>query len=263
MVAAAVPGSSEPAQEVEIRKLEMADVGWALRKGWGDFLAHRGDLLFLPVIYPFVGFLLSALAFQRSLFLLIFPLAAGFALVGPIAAAGFYELARRRESGEPSGWRHFLDPMRGRARWSLLALAGMLVILFLTWISAASILYGETMGKLRIEGAQPFIQALFSTAEGWRMIVIGNLMGAGFALAALVVSAFSFPMVVDKAVDPLTACLTSLRVFLKNPAVVLAWGFCVALILLIASIPLFVGLMVALPVLGYATWHFYTRAVAR
>ncbi len=247
----------------DVRALTPADLRWALAAGWDDFRALRGDILFLPLIYAAIGFVAAAVAFNRDLFPLIFPMAAGFALVGPIAAAGFYEIARRREAGLDTSWFHFLDPMSGRSRLPLLFLAAMLAGLFLLWVAVAQGIYGQTLGRLGPSTPGAFLSALFTTPEGWRMILLGNLAGAGFALAALIVSAFSFPMVVDRAVDPLAAVMTSVRAFAKSPMTMLRWGATVAAILLLASIPLFIGLMVALPVLGYATWHLYTRAVVR
>ncbi|MFQ3595928.1 MAG: DUF2189 domain-containing protein [Sphingomonadaceae bacterium] len=247
----------------DVRRIGPEDLRWALSEGWADFRAFRGDLVFLPLIYAAIGFLAAAVAFQRDLFPLIFPLAAGFALVGPITAAGFYEMARRRETGDDPSWRHFLDPMAGRARFPLLFLSVILAALFVAWVAIARSIYAGTLGTLPLEGAGAFLSALFTTPEGWRMVILGNLVGAGFALVALILSAFSFPMVVDRAVDPFEAITTSVRAFARNPLVMLKWGFLVAVILLLASLPLFVGLMVALPVLGYATWHLYTRAIER
>lgn len=246
-----------------VRPITPDDLRWALAAGWEDFRALRGDILFLPLIYAAIGFLAAALAFNRDLFPLIFPMAAGFALVGPVAAAGFYEIARRREQGLDTSWFHFFDPMAGRPRLPLLFLAVGLAGLFLLWVAAAQGIYASTLGRLGPHTPESFVADLFSTPEGWRMIVFGNLVGAGFALAALILSAFSFPMVVDRGSDPVAAILTSARVFATSPTTMLRWGATVAAILLLAALPLFIGLMVALPVLGYATWHLYTRAVVR
>ncbi|WP_448585676.1 DUF2189 domain-containing protein [Thermaurantiacus sp.] len=247
----------------EVRRIGRADLDWALKAGWEDFRELRGDLFFLPLIYAGIGFLAAALAYQRELFPFIFPLAAGFAIVGPVAAAGFYEVARRREAGEPANWFHFFDPLAGPARWPLLFLSGMLAGIFLMWVAAANGIYGATLKTLGPATPGEFVRALFTTPEGWRMVILGNLVGAGFAFVALVLSAFSFPMVVDKGTEPLTAVLTSVRAFAVNRAVMLRWGLMVAVLLLLGSIPLFVGLMVVLPWLGYATWHLYTRVVVR
>lgn len=246
-----------------VRAIGSADLQWALEQGWDDFKAKRGDLILLPFIYVVAGVLASVFAFNAALFPLIFPLAAGFALVGPAAAAGFYELARRRENGEDSNWWHFLDPLKGRSRLPLAMLTGMLAVLFLGWLAAAWAIYQGTLGTLGPPTPDDFVRDLFGTRQGWTMIVVGNLVGALFALATLAVSAFSFPMVVDKPVDPFAAIATSISVFKTSPATVAGWGARVALILLLGALPLFVGLIIALPVLGYATWHLYTRAVVR
>ncbi|MFN7173519.1 MAG: DUF2189 domain-containing protein [Thermaurantiacus tibetensis] len=257
------PDVPEAAGPAAVRRITPDDLRWALAAGWDDFRALRGDILFLPLIYAAIGFLAAALAFQRDLFPLIFPMAAGFALVGPVAAAGFYEIARRREAGLDTSWLHFLDPLAGRSRLPLLFLAVMLAGLFLLWVAAAQAIYARTLGLIGPPTPEAFLASLFTTPEGWRMVVIGNLVGAVFALVALVISAFSFPMVVDRGTDPIAAVLTSARVFAANPGTMLRWGATVAGILLLGSLPLFVGLMVALPVLGYATWHLYTVAVVR
>ena len=252
-----------PAGISAVRPLTSADLRWALGQGWADFKDKRGDLSLLPFSYPLGGVRASVLAFNADLMPLVFPLAAGFALVGPVAAAGFYELARRREAGIDAGWWHFLDPLKGRGRLSIAMLTVMLMAIFLAWMMAAQAIYTATLGHLTPGDAGAFAQALFATPQGWALIVAGNAVGAMFAVATLAVSAFSFPMVVDKATDAGDAVATSIAVFRRNPAMMIGWGVRVAAILAVAALPLFIGLMVALPVLGYATWHLYTRAVVR
>lgn len=246
-----------------VRLISSEDLDWALAKGWEDFKSKRGDILLVPIIYVVGGLVAAFFAFNADLFRLLFPLVAGFALVGPAAAAGFYELARRRESGLDSSWWHFLDPLKGRALLPLAMLTIMLAAIFLVWLGAADTIYRMTLGRLAPESTGAFIADLFGTSEGWALIIIGNLVGALLATLALAVSAISFPMVVDKPVDAATAVGTSLRVFARNPVTMLNWGVRVGVILAVAALPLLVGLIVALPVLGYATWHLYTRAVQR
>lgn len=246
-----------------VNSLTAADLDWALREGWNDFKDKRGDLLLIPIMYAVVGFLASIFAFNSQLFPLIFPLAAGFALVGPVAAAGFYELARRREAGIDASWFHFLDPLKGRSRVPLAVLTVMLAVIFVAWMGAAWAIYGNTLGQVGPATPSAFADAMFSTGPGLTMILVGNIVGAVFALVTLAVAAFSFPMVVDQPVDPVKAIATSIAAFRASPGTMVRWGITVALILLAGAIPLFIGLVVALPVLGYATWHLYTRAVAR
>ncbi len=252
-----------PQAAAAARPLTNADLRWALSQGWEDFKAKRGDLILLPFIYPLVGVLASVFAFNSNLLPLIFPLAGGFALVGPVAAAGFYELARRREAGIDASWWHFLDPLKGRSRVPIAMLTLMLAAIFLAWMGVAQAIYNATLGTLAPASPAAFVQDLFGTSQGWTMIIVGNIVGALFAVVTVALSAFSFPMVVDKSTDPSAAVATSVRVFQRNPAVMIGWGVRVALILALGALPLFIGLMVALPVLGYATWHLYTRAVER
>jgi uncharacterized membrane protein len=256
------PAAFEAAAPPRVRTLSQADLDWALKEGWRDFRAKRGDVLVLALLYPAVGFLAAAFVFNDQLLPLFFPLVAGLTIFGPAAASGFYEIARRREAGLPSSWVHFLDPLRGRGRAGLAVLTAMLAGLFVAWILTAYAIAAATIGMATQAGLADFVDQVLRTPQGWSMIIVGNLVGLGFAVVALVVSMISFPMVVDGA-DPLTALVTSVRAARANPAITAAWGLRVAGLLALGSLPAFLGLAIVLPVLGYATWHLYTRAVMR
>ncbi|NIJ19942.1 putative membrane protein [Sphingomonas naasensis] len=263
MTVARIDAAERPAEAFEVRTVSNADLGAALRQGWADFLEHRGDLLFIGFIYPLVGFAAAAVALQDSLIPLFFPIAAGIGLMGPAAAAGFYELARRREAGLESDWSHFLDVARRPSFDAFLAVAGLLLLLFLAWLATAAGLYMALMGPAAPDSATGFLTRLFTTPEGWTLIVLGNLAGLAFSAAVLTVSVVAMPMLVDKDVDARTAIHTSRLAVAANKGAMLRWGVTVAALLVIGSIPFFVGLAVVLPVLGYATWHLYTRLVVR
>lgn len=250
-----------PPLPAAVRDISGRDIDAALRDGWADFQALRGELLFLPVIYVVMGFMAGVIAFNGSIFPLLFPVVGGFALVGPVAASGFYELARRREAGMEASWQHFFDPLKRNARLPLVVLSMMLLVIFLFWVTVASGIHANTLGRLGPATPMVFVTQLFTTSEGWQMILFGNAAGAAFALVTLVLSAFSFPMAVDRGGDPVVPILTSIAAFRRNPRTMLRWGVMVGAILFLAAIPMFVGLMVALPVLGYATWHLYRRTV--
>lgn len=246
-----------------VRRITTADLDWALREGWSDFQDKRGDLIFVALLYPAIGLIAAAFALNDAALPLIFPFAAGLSIFGPAAASGFYELARRREAGLESSWRHFFDPMRGKQGSTILMLTIGLGVLFLIWLGTAYAIYAVTMGPDFPTGVSSFIERVFTTTEGWTLIVLGNLAGAVFAVITLMTTLVSFPMAVDRDVDPGHAVQTSLRAVAANPGIVAGWGLRVAVLLVLGAIPAFVGLAVVLPVLGYATWHLYTRMVER
>jgi uncharacterized membrane protein len=247
----------------QIRLISEADLNWALSEGWKDFQEKRGDLVVLALIYPVVGLIAAAAALDQMLLPMFFPLVAGLSLLGPAVASGFYELARRREAGLDSSWMHFVDPLSGRSRTSLAVLTAGLVALFVAWLVVASLIYGVTIGSDRAGGGSDFLARLFTTPQGWAMIVAGNLAGFAFAIVTLTLSFVSFPLVVDKPVDAVTAVTTSVRAVARNPRVAASWGLKVVALLALGCLPLFVGLAVVLPVLGYASWHLYTRVIER
>src|SRR5438045_2385314 len=131
-------GVPEATHTPTIRHLSRSDLDWALAEGWRDFRAKRGDIVVLALIYPLLGFLAAALTFDEQLLPLFFPLIAGISILGPAAASGFYEIARRREAGLDSSWTHFIDPIRGRRGLSLGILTAGLIALFACWLLAAA-----------------------------------------------------------------------------------------------------------------------------
>ena len=248
---------------VAVRRIGAADLNWALSEGWKDFKEKRGDLIFVAILYPLIGLLTVLFAMNDAALPLFFPLVAGLSILGPAVASGFYELARRREEGRDATWRHFLDPLRGSNGATIITLTIGLMVLFLMWLAAAYAIYAVTMGPAFPHGLGSFIDRLFSTSEGWTLIVLGNLAGLVFAVITLMTTLVSFPMAVDRNVDPGTAVNTSLRAVGANSGTVARWGLRVAGLLVLGCLPAFIGLAVVLPVLGYATWHLYTRLVER
>ena len=246
-----------------IRDISRADLSWASREGWSDFLEKRGDIILLIVLYPVLMLVVAAVTLGDGLFPLLLPLIAGLSLLGPVVAVGFYELARRREEARDANWAHFLDPFRGPSGAQIASLGIFLCLLFLAWVGVAWGVYQATLGTLQPTGLGIFVRLLFTTPEGWALILFGNLAGFAFAVITLVTTVVSFPLLVDRPVDLVHAVQTSLRAARRNPVEIAIWGLIVAVLLALASIPLFIGLAVALPVLGYASWHLYTRLVDR
>jgi uncharacterized membrane protein len=245
-----------------VRRITQQDLDWALAEGWKDFQEKRGELVLLALIYPLVSYVVIIVSFNQRLLPMVFPLVAGLSILGPAVASGFYELARRREAGLDSSWRHFLDPLSGRSRVGLGVLTLGLAVLFAAWLCAAFLIYQATFGSEELTAAQ-FLTRLVTTGEGWALIALGNAAGFVFAVLALSLGVVSFPMMVDKAADPLTAVATSLEAVRLNPVVLASWGLRIAGLLALGCLPAFIGLAVILPLVGYASWHLYTRLVER
>jgi uncharacterized membrane protein len=244
-----------------VRKISTSDLIDALRKGFDDFGAYRTDVIFLGVIYAVAGLVLARLAFGMDLLPLIFPLASGFALVGPIAAIGLYEMSRRREQGEEANISNAFDVFRAPALGSILVLGTALVVTFLLWQAAAWEIYRVTLGPAEPTSVGAFDHDVFLTAKGHALIVIGVGVGFLFAVFAMAISLVSFPLLIDRDVGLDTAIKTSIEAVRLNPVPTALWGLIVAAGLVIGSIPLFMGLVITIPVLGHATWHLYRKLV--
>lgn len=244
-----------------VRRIGLSDLHDALRRGWEDFKAVPSHAVMLCAIYPVLGLMLARLVLGYSVLPLLFPLAAGFALLGPFAALGLYELSRRRELGEsPSAWQA-ASVLRSPSFGSMLALGALLLTLFVVWVAAAQAIYVGTFGYEPAADIPGFASRVLTTPEGWRLIAVGCGIGFLFALAALCLSAVSFPMMLDRHAGVADAMLTSMRVIAKNPLTMAAWGVIVAVLLVLGSIPFFLGLAVVVPLLGHATWHLYRKAL--
>jgi uncharacterized membrane protein len=244
-----------------VRTIAPRDLIDALAKGIDDFLAMPTHALFITVIYPIAGLILGVALAGANLLWLVYPLATGFALIGPVAAVGLYELSRRREQGLDTAWSHAFDLLQADLFRSIAALGLVLLLLFAVWIGAAQTIYWYYFGYEVPESIDDFLRQVFTTDAGWRMILIGNAVGFVFALVAFTISVVAFPLLLDRQIGAAAAAATSVKAVLRNPFTMALWGLIVALSLLIGSLPFFVGLAVVVPVLGHATWHLYRKVV--
>jgi uncharacterized membrane protein len=252
---------SQEASLPAVCRIKTADLGDVLVRGLDDFGAYRTDVIFLCLIYPLVGIALAWLTFGQDMLPLLFPLSSGFALVGPVAAVGLYEMSRRREQGIPITWVDAFGAIRSPGFGAILVLGLVLLAIFLLWLLAANVIYQLTLGPEPPVSIAAFVRDVFTTSAGWAMIVLGVGVGFLFALLVLAISVVSFPLLLDRDVGLHTAVRTSIRAVAANPGPMAVWGLIVAGGLVIGSIPAFLGLIFVMPVLGHATWHLYRKVV--
>jgi len=247
-----------------IRRISNADIWQSLREGFVDFEAYRSDVIFLCATYALVGVVLARVAFGSDLLPLLFPMASGFAIIGPLAAVGLYEMSRRREQGVEVGWANAFDVLKAPAIGGIAALGAILIAVFLVWLLAAWAIYDATLAPSLPQGAPPlaFAQAVLFTPPGQAMIVMGVSVGFIFALLSMMLSVVSFPLLLDRDTGLDTAIATSFRAVMANPGPMALWGLVVAALLVVGTALAFVGLMVVVPVLGHATWHLYRKLIA-
>jgi uncharacterized membrane protein len=246
---------------LHIRRIGLADLRDAIRRGIDDFSAYRTDVIFLCLIYPIAGLILARAASGADLLPLVFPLASGFALIGPAAAVGLYEMSRRRESGDDISAMDAFGVLRSPSFGAIAVLGFLLLAIFFIWLGVAHFIFNHTLGPNPPASTQSFLRDVFTTNAGWTMAIVGMGVGFLFALLVLAISVVSFPLLLDRDVGVGTAIWTSLRAMATNPGALAMWGLIVAMSLVIASIPLFIGLVVVVPVLGHATWHLYRKVV--
>lgn len=258
-----INNGSAPARSTEpvVRVITMKDISEALSAGLRDFQAAPAFGLFFGAIYALGGLLIVASVVWYGASYLAYPLAVGFALIGPFVAVGLYEVSRRREMGLPLSWSAVLSAVWSQGRREMGWMAFVTVFIFIVWMYQVRLLLALFLGNASFGSLADFVNVLFTTPEGIIFLIVGNIVGAVLALIVFSLTVVSFPLLLDRDVDFITAMITSVRAVTLNPRAMLSWGFIVAVDLAVSAIPMFLGLVITLPVLGHATWHLYRRAV--
>ncbi len=239
--------------------LSFADVFGALGAGWRDFRAAPLYGMFFGGIYAGAGILLYLLlSYYRSVWLIL-PLAIGFPLIGPFVAAGLYEISRRLARREQLWWGEILTVTIRQSRREFGWMAFVVLFILWVWMYQVRLLVAFFMGYKGFASLDGFIVAL-TGQSGLTFLAIGTVIGAALSFVLFCSTVIAMPMLLHRDVDFITALITSWRTVFENLAPMILFGLIVALLTFLALIPLFLGLIVVLPVLGHATWHLYVAS---
>jgi uncharacterized membrane protein len=253
---ASVSGKIDPV----VRRITATDIVEALTLGLRDFQAMPIYGLSFGLIYVVggIGIVLCFTAF--GMVYLVYPLAAGFALIGPFVAIGLYEVSRCREAGRPVSYAAIWSTIASRAEIGWMAFVTL--FFFIIWMYQVRLLIALLLGlNASFSSMREFIDMLLTTHEGLLFLLIGNLDGAALSLILFSLTAVSFPLLLEREVDFVTAMVTSVRAVVTSPLPMLGWALIIVVLLIVSALPYFLGLLVTLPVLGHTTWHLYRRIV--
>lgn len=245
----------------DVNALSVADLRAALMAGLSDFARAPLYGLGIGAIFALIGAAIVLALTVWDIPWMIYPFAIGFPLIGPFAAVGLFEVSRRLEKGEPISWSIVFSAVWRQRGRELSWMAFVMLFFFWMWMYQVRLLIALFLGRLSFATLEKFFNIVLYTPEGWLFLAVGHLVGAALALVLFSITVVSIPLLMERNYDFVTAMITSVKSVVASPVVMLGWGVFVTLAIIAASLPLFAGLLVVLPILGHATWHIYKRAV--
>ena len=238
-----------------------ADLAAALKAGWHDFRRAPAFGLFFASFFVLGGWVIyfQLETIERSFW--IIPTAFGFPLLAPFLAVGLYCVSRRLETGYPLVWSEILGLVFREKDRQMPSMAVVIIMIFLFWIFIAHMIFALFLGFMPMTNISTEWQTTIFTVEGFKMLAVGSFVGAVIGLVLYALTVISLPLLLDREIDFITAMITSWQLVAANPGPMLAWAMVIAVLVVLALIPGFLGLFVVMPVLGHASWHLYRRAI--
>jgi uncharacterized membrane protein len=247
---------------VKINDIGFADVTAALADGWHDFLKAPLIGLFFGGIYAAGGIAIFLLLKVYHEPWWIIPIAVGFPLIGPFVAVGLYETSRRLEAGKPLDFSAILTVVFAQRTSQVSWMAFAVLFIFWMWLYEVRMLLAIFLGFKSFSSIEAFLQVITTTSEGLGFLAVGTAVGAAISFVLFCTTVVAIPLLLDRDIDLITAAITSFKAVFQNPVPMIGFGLIVVVLTFAALLPMFLGLLVVLPVLGHATWHLYTKVVA-
>ena len=237
------------------------DAPWLwLAAGWRDLWAQPRISLAYGIIFAAIAMGLTvALAFAH-LQALVLPLAGGFVLIAPLAAVGLYEMSRSLETGRPASVADVLGAWK-RAPGQLGFFGSILAFALFIWLQLALLLFMLFWGNNSIPPPSTFVPTLLFTTHGLGLLIVGTIVGGLLAGVVFSISVLSVPLLLTRRLDAVTAIRSSIAAVQRNPAPLALWAALIAGFMALGIATLSVGLVVAFPLIGHATWHAYRALV--
>lgn len=253
--------TSQERRAPAVNTLTAADIAASLKAGYADFRARPVMSGFFGLFYAVFGILFVWCLVWVGAAWMVIPAAVGFPLVAPFAAAGLYEMSRRRQAGESFGWSEILTVMANQRKREMGWMAFVTLFVFWVWSYQVRLWLAIILQDSSFSDFGGFLEIVFFTPEGWTFLAVGTVVGAALSAVLFSLTVVAMPMLLDRETDVVSAMITSVRVVAENPVVMLGWAAIISVSMLLSLVPAFLGLIFTLPILGHTTWHLYRRAV--
>lgn len=245
----------------KINTVTADDIKASLKAGFSDFLKRPLMSGFFGLFYAAVGiFFIWGLVWLDRIWMII-PVAVGFPLIAPFAAAGLYEISRRLQKGETFSWGDIFSVIVSQRNRELGWMAFVTLFIFWVWIYQVRLLLAIILQNQSFSTFDGFMDTIFTTYNGFIFLGIGTLVGAFLSTVLFTVTVISMPLLLDRKIDFVSAMVTSIKTVAHNPVVMLSWGAIIAVAMILSLVPAFLGLIFTLPILGHTTWHLYQRVI--